>query len=66
MKKRLFLVALMVAIFACLFTLVVSAENKIIKLDTLPTLEQIHANRDQYVSEFRILLQNIKFSLHCI
>ena len=50
MKKRLFLVALMVAIFACLFTLAVSAENKIIKLDTLPTLEQIHANRDQYVS----------------
>lgn len=50
MKKRLFLVALMVAIFACLFTLAVSAENKIIKLDTLPTLEQIHANPSAYVS----------------
>lgn len=50
MKKKLLLVSLMALVLACLFAFSVFAENKIIKLDTLPTLEEIHANRDAYVS----------------
>ena len=50
MKKKLLIVASLVAVLACLFAISVSAEDKIIKLDTCPTLEEIHANREAYVS----------------
>jgi len=50
MKKKILLIASMIAVVACLFAISVSAENKIIKLNTCPTLEEIHANRDAYVS----------------
>ena len=50
MKKKLLLVSLMALVLACLFAFSVFAENKIIKHNTLPTLEEIHANRDAYVS----------------
>lgn len=50
MKKKILLIASIVAVVACLFAISVSAENKIIKLDKCPTLEEIHANRDAYVS----------------
>ncbi len=50
MKKKILLIASMIAVVACLFAISVSAENKIIKLDKCPTLEEIHANRDAYVS----------------
>ena len=50
MKKKLLLIASMIAVIACLFAISVSAEDKIIKLDTCPTLEEIHANPEAYVS----------------
>ncbi len=50
MKKKILLIVTLVAVFACLLALSVFAENKIIKLSTLPTLEEIHADRDAYVS----------------
>lgn len=50
MKKKLLLIASMIAVIACLFAISVSAENNIIKLDTCPTLEEIHANPEAYVS----------------
>ncbi len=50
MKKKLLLIAAMVAVLSCLFAITAFAENKIIKLDTLPTLDEIHANREAYVS----------------
>ena len=50
MKKKLLLVSLMALVLACLFAFSVFAENKIIKHNTLPTLEEIHTNRDAYVS----------------
>ncbi|MBE6674826.1 MAG: leucine-rich repeat domain-containing protein [Ruminococcaceae bacterium] len=50
MKKKILLITSIVAVLACLFAISVSAENKIIKLDTLPTLEEIHADREAYVS----------------
>lgn len=50
MKKKILLLSLMIACVACLFAVSVSAEDKIIKLDKLPTLEEIHQNRDAYVS----------------
>ena len=50
MKKKILLIASIVAVVACLFAISVSAENKIIKLDKCPTLEEIRANRDAYVS----------------
>jgi len=50
MKKKILLITAMVAVLACIFAISVFAENKIIKLDTCPTLEDIHANRDAYVS----------------
>ena len=40
----------MIIALSCLLAISVSAENKIIKLDTLPTLEEIRANPDAYVS----------------
>ncbi len=40
----------MVMAIVCLLAISVSAEDKIIKLDTLPTLEEIHANPSAYVS----------------
>ena len=50
MKKKLLLIGLMVMLFASIFALSVSAEDKIIKLDAVPTLEEIHANPDAYIS----------------
>ena len=50
MKKKILLILSMIAVLACLFAISVFADNNIIKLDTLPTLEQIHANREAYVS----------------
>lgn len=50
MKKKLLLISLMVALFACLLVISVSAENKIIKLTELPTLDEIHENPSAYVS----------------
>ncbi len=50
MKKKLLLIPLMVALLMCAFVLCVSAEDNIIKLSELPTLEEIHANRGAYVS----------------
>ncbi len=50
MKKKILLISLMVVIFAMALVFSVSAENKVIKLDTLPTLEEIHANPSAYVS----------------
>ena len=50
MKKKILLVAAIVAVLACVFAITAFAENNIIKLDTVPTLEEIHADRDAYVS----------------
>lgn len=50
MKKRLLIVSLMVMVLASVLALSVFAENKIIKHSTIPTLEEIHANREAYVS----------------
>lgn len=50
MKKKILLIVTLVAVFACLLALSVFAENKIIKLSTPPTLAEIHADRDAYVS----------------
>ena len=50
MKKRLLVLAIMILALSCLLAISVSAEDKIIKLDTLPTLEEIHANPSAYVS----------------
>jgi len=50
MKKKILLFSLMVAILVCAFAICVSAEDNIIKLDKLPTLDEIHANREAYVS----------------
>ena len=55
MKKRLLLVALAVMLFSCVFAFSASAENNIIKLNELPTLEQIHANEGDYVSHLDAL-----------
>ena len=45
----------MIMALSCLLAISVSAENKIIKLDTLPTLEEIHANPSAYVSRIDAL-----------
>ena len=50
MKRKLILLAVMVAMLLCVFAVSVSAANNIIKLDTEPTLEQIHANPTAYIS----------------
>ena len=55
MKKKLLLLAVLVMVFVCLLSVVSSAEeatvkNKIIKLDEIPTLAEIHANPDAYIS----------------
>lgn len=50
MKKKILLFSLLVAILVCAFAICVSAEDNIIKLDKLPTLDEIHANREAYVS----------------
>ncbi len=50
MKKKILLFSLLVAILVCAFAICVSAEDNIIKLDKLPTLDEIHANRSAYVS----------------
>ena len=50
MKKKILLVSAMVAVLCCLFAISVFAADNIIKLDTCPTLAEIHANREAYVS----------------
>ena len=50
MKKKIFLIAMMVAMLLCVFAVSVSAANNIIKLTSEPTLEQIHANPNAYIS----------------
>ncbi|MBQ8146500.1 MAG: leucine-rich repeat domain-containing protein, partial [Clostridia bacterium] len=50
MKKKVLLIVAMVAMLACMLTITAFAENNIIKLDTIPTLEEIHANPSAYVS----------------
>lgn len=50
MKKKILLFASLVVVLACIFALAAFAQNKIIKLDTIPTLDEIHANREAYVS----------------
>ncbi len=50
MKKKIFLIALMVAMLVCVFAVSASAANSIIKLDAEPTLAEIHANPSAYVS----------------
>ena len=55
MKKKIFLISIMAMLFACLFAFSVSAADNIIKLDKLPTLEEIHENREAYVSRIDAL-----------
>ncbi len=55
MKKKLIFLAIMVIALMALMAISVSAENNIIKLDTLPTLEEIHANPSAYVSRIDAL-----------
>ena len=50
MKKKLLFLAIMVIALMSVLAITVSAENNIIKLSELPTLEQIHANPSAYVS----------------
>lgn len=50
MKKKVLLIVAMVAMLACMLTITAFAKNNIIKLDTIPTLEEIHANPSAYVS----------------
>ena len=50
MKKKILLFAILALTFACVFALTAFAENKIIKLSQCPTLEEIHANPEAYVS----------------
>lgn len=50
MKKKLLLVLAITVLFVLAFASSVSAEDKIIKLEECPTLEEIHANPDAYVS----------------
>lgn len=50
MKKRLLFLAIMIIAVMSVLAITVSAENKIIKLNTLPTLEEIHANPSEYIS----------------
>ena len=50
MKKKLLLVLLAVALFVCAFALTAAAEDKIIKFSYAPTLAEIHANPEAYVS----------------
>ena len=50
MRKKILLISAMVAVLCCLFAISAFAANNIIKLDTCPTLEEIHANREAYVS----------------
>ena len=50
MKKKIFLITLMVMLFVLALAFSVSAENKIIKHATAPTLEEIHANPSNFVS----------------
>lgn len=50
MKKKILLFTILVLAFACVLALTAFAENKIIKLSECPTLEEIHANPEAYVS----------------
>lgn len=50
MKKKILLITSLTMVLVCLFAISVFAENNIIKLETLPTLEEIHANPSAYVS----------------
>lgn len=50
MKKKILLFASLVVVLTCIFALAAFAQDKIIKLDTIPTLDEIHANREAYVS----------------
>ena len=50
MKKKLLLALAIAALLVCVFAISVFAENKIIKLESCPTLAEIHANREAYVS----------------
>ena len=50
MKKKIFLISAMALVLVCIFAFSVSAENKIIKLSELPTLAEIHANEEAYIS----------------
>ena len=50
MKKKILLISAMVTVLFCVFAISALAANNIIKLDTCPTLEEIHANREAYVS----------------
>ena len=50
MKRKILMISLVAVAFCCLLAISVSAENKVIKLDTLPTLAQIHENPEAYVS----------------
>ena len=55
MKRKVLYFAVLVSILICVFAISASAENKIIKLSELPTLEQIHANEGDYVSHLDAL-----------
>lgn len=55
MKKRLLFLAIMIIAVMSVLAITVSAENNIIKLNTLPTLEQIHANPEDYISRIDAL-----------
>ena len=50
MKKKILIMAIMIVALMSIFVISASAESKIIKLDTLPTLEEIHANPGAYIS----------------
>ena len=50
MKKKILIISILSVLFALVLAFSASAENKIIKLDTCPTLEEIHANPDAYIS----------------
>ena len=50
MKKRVLLISLLAVMLIAAFAIVISAADNVIKLSTIPTLEEIHANPSAYVS----------------
>lgn len=50
MKKKILLILAIMAVLCCIFAITAFAEDKIIKLESCPTLAEIHANPDKYIS----------------
>ena len=55
MKKKIFITLALVFVMVIALAFSVGAADKIIKLSTCPTLAEIHANRDAYVSHLDAL-----------